>query len=89
MVLCIYLSFWFASLHYLVYLVSRCLAYSANESMKLMLLVGCQQWPEFSVNFPNLGSFKINPSFFKKFDYSDAAVCFLFLEIFRFLFCLG
>lgn len=54
-----------------------------------MLLVGCQQWPEFSVNFPNLGSFKINPSFFKKFDYSDAAVCFLFLEIFRFLFCLG
>ncbi|CAN6690048.1 unnamed protein product [Malus baccata var. baccata] len=32
------------------------------------------KWPEFSVNFPNLGSFKINPSFFKKFDYSDAAV---------------
>ncbi|KAM1123835.1 hypothetical protein ACFX19_005268 [Malus domestica] len=32
------------------------------------------KWPEFSVNLPNLGSFKINPSFFKKFDYSDAAV---------------
>lgn len=32
------------------------------------------KWPEFSVNFPNLGSFKINPSFFKKFDYSNAAV---------------
>ncbi|KAM2366623.1 hypothetical protein TB2_005039 [Malus domestica] len=32
------------------------------------------KWPEFSFNFPNLGSLKINPSFFKKFDYSDAAV---------------
>ncbi|KAK3035085.1 hypothetical protein RJ639_032587 [Escallonia herrerae] len=32
------------------------------------------KWPEFSVNLPELGTFKINPSFFKKFDYSSAAV---------------
>ncbi|KAL5578945.1 hypothetical protein UlMin_011387 [Ulmus minor] len=32
------------------------------------------KWPEFSVNFPTRGSFSINPSFFKKFDYSNAEV---------------
>ncbi|EXB31386.1 Tyrosyl-DNA phosphodiesterase 1 [Morus notabilis] len=32
------------------------------------------KWPEFSVNFPNLGSFTINSSFFRKFDYSNAEV---------------
>lgn len=32
------------------------------------------KWPEFSVNFPNLGSFAINSSFFKEFDYSNAEV---------------
>ncbi|KAJ4703195.1 Tyrosyl-DNA phosphodiesterase 1 [Melia azedarach] len=32
------------------------------------------KWPEFSANLPSLGNFKINPSFFKKFDYSSAAV---------------
>ncbi|KAF9588080.1 hypothetical protein IFM89_007321, partial [Coptis chinensis] len=32
------------------------------------------KWPEFSVNLPDFGNVKINPSFFKKFDYSSAAV---------------
>ncbi|XP_015574204.1 tyrosyl-DNA phosphodiesterase 1 isoform X1 [Ricinus communis] len=32
------------------------------------------KWPEFTVKLPALGSFTINPSFFKKFDYSTAAV---------------
>ncbi|XP_062013418.1 tyrosyl-DNA phosphodiesterase 1 isoform X3 [Rosa rugosa] len=32
------------------------------------------KWPEFSVNLPTLGTFNINPGFFKKFDYSSAAV---------------
>ncbi|XP_022142241.1 tyrosyl-DNA phosphodiesterase 1 [Momordica charantia] len=32
------------------------------------------KWPEFPVNFPALGNFNINPSFFRKFDYSSAAV---------------
>ncbi|WJX81537.1 tyrosyl-DNA phosphodiesterase 1, variant 2 [Trifolium repens] len=32
------------------------------------------KWPEFSVNLPSLGNFSICPSFFKKFDYSDAMV---------------
>ncbi|XP_065879228.1 tyrosyl-DNA phosphodiesterase 1 [Euphorbia lathyris] len=32
------------------------------------------KWREFAVNLPLLGKFTINPSFFKKFDYSNAAV---------------
>ncbi|KAL2655300.1 hypothetical protein AAZV13_04G059400 [Glycine max] len=32
------------------------------------------KWPEFSVNLPFLGSVSICPSFFRKFDYSDARV---------------
>ncbi|KAJ0081227.1 hypothetical protein Patl1_11058 [Pistacia atlantica] len=32
------------------------------------------KWPEFSANIPALGNFKINPSFFRKFDYSSSAV---------------
>ncbi|KAK9151884.1 hypothetical protein Syun_010193 [Stephania yunnanensis] len=32
------------------------------------------KWPEFSINLPTIGDFKINPFFFKKFDYSSAAV---------------
>lgn len=32
------------------------------------------KWPEFSVKLPALGNFNINSNFFKKFDYSDAAV---------------
>ncbi|KAK6932362.1 Tyrosyl-DNA phosphodiesterase I [Dillenia turbinata] len=32
------------------------------------------KWPEFMVNLPSHGTFKINPSFFKNFDYSSAAV---------------
>ncbi|GMH15800.1 hypothetical protein Nepgr_017641 [Nepenthes gracilis] len=32
------------------------------------------KWPEFTVNLPSLGSFKINSSFFKKFDYGSAEV---------------
>ncbi|WCJ20295.1 Tyrosyl-DNA phosphodiesterase 1 [Euphorbia peplus] len=32
------------------------------------------KWREFAVNLPLLGNFTINPSFFKKFDYSNAAV---------------
>nr|XP_012568966.1 tyrosyl-DNA phosphodiesterase 1 isoform X1 [Cicer arietinum] len=32
------------------------------------------KWPEFPVNLPSLGNFSICPSFFKKFDYSDATV---------------
>ncbi|PIN03584.1 Phosphodiesterase I [Handroanthus impetiginosus] len=32
------------------------------------------KWPEFNVNLPDIGNFCINPRFFKKFDYSSAAV---------------
>lgn len=32
------------------------------------------KWPESSVNIPALGNCNINPAFFKKFDYSEAAV---------------
>ncbi|GMH07788.1 hypothetical protein Nepgr_009628 [Nepenthes gracilis] len=32
------------------------------------------KWPEFTSNLPSLGSFKINSSFFKKFDYGNAEV---------------
>ncbi|KAF7840668.1 tyrosyl-DNA phosphodiesterase 1 isoform X1 [Senna tora] len=32
------------------------------------------KWPEFSVKLPSLGNFSISPSFFKKFDYSNAMV---------------
>ncbi|XP_038712093.1 tyrosyl-DNA phosphodiesterase 1 isoform X2 [Tripterygium wilfordii] len=32
------------------------------------------KWPAFTVKLPMIGSFNINPSFFKKFDYSDAVV---------------
>ncbi|XP_047938783.1 tyrosyl-DNA phosphodiesterase 1 isoform X1 [Salvia hispanica] len=32
------------------------------------------KWPEFNANLPSAGSFSINPSFFRKFDYSSAAV---------------
>ncbi|GER27220.1 tyrosyl-DNA phosphodiesterase-related [Striga asiatica] len=32
------------------------------------------KWPEFNANLPGIGSFSINPSFFKKFDYSSATV---------------
>ncbi|KDO75548.1 hypothetical protein CISIN_1g006675mg [Citrus sinensis] len=32
------------------------------------------KWPEFSANLPAHGNFKINPSFFKKFNFSSAAV---------------
>ncbi|XP_039119814.1 tyrosyl-DNA phosphodiesterase 1 isoform X2 [Dioscorea cayenensis subsp. rotundata] len=32
------------------------------------------KWPEFSVNLPNVGHININASFFRKFDYSNAAV---------------
>ncbi|XP_062087520.1 tyrosyl-DNA phosphodiesterase 1 [Humulus lupulus] len=36
--------------------------------------LGALKWREFSVNLPTLGSFTINSSFFKKFDYSNAEV---------------
>ncbi|XP_014520570.1 tyrosyl-DNA phosphodiesterase 1 [Vigna radiata var. radiata] len=32
------------------------------------------KWPEFSVKIPSLGSVSLCPSFFRKFDYSDARV---------------
>ncbi|KAJ8761732.1 hypothetical protein K2173_004541 [Erythroxylum novogranatense] len=32
------------------------------------------KWPEFTVKLQGLGSFNISPSFFKKFDYGNAAV---------------
>ncbi|XP_042517578.1 tyrosyl-DNA phosphodiesterase 1 isoform X2 [Macadamia integrifolia] len=32
------------------------------------------KWPEFSVNLPDIGNVTINSSFFKKFNYSSAAV---------------
>lgn len=32
------------------------------------------KWPEFTASLPGLGNFQINPSFFKNFDYSSAAV---------------
>ncbi|KAK4485110.1 hypothetical protein RD792_007720 [Penstemon davidsonii] len=32
------------------------------------------KWPEFNVDLPAIGSFNINASFFKKFDYSSATV---------------
>ncbi|CAN0913576.1 Tyrosyl-DNA phosphodiesterase 1 [Linum grandiflorum] len=36
--------------------------------------LGALKWPEFTARLPSLGSVKINASFFKKFDYSDARV---------------
>ncbi|KAF4365126.1 tyrosyl-DNA phosphodiesterase 1 isoform X1 [Cannabis sativa] len=36
--------------------------------------LGALKWREFSVSLPALGSFTINSSFFKKFDYSNAEV---------------
>ncbi|KAL0353227.1 UNVERIFIED_CONTAM: Tyrosyl-DNA phosphodiesterase 1 [Sesamum angustifolium] len=36
--------------------------------------LGALKWHEFNVNLPPLGSFSINPYFFKKFDYSSAVV---------------
>ncbi|GKV41727.1 hypothetical protein SLEP1_g49225 [Rubroshorea leprosula] len=36
--------------------------------------LGALKWPEFTANLPSLGNIKINPSFFRKFDYSGAAV---------------
>ncbi|KAA8519997.1 hypothetical protein F0562_014253 [Nyssa sinensis] len=32
------------------------------------------KWPEFTANLPAFGNFSVNSSFFKKFDYSNAAV---------------
>ncbi|RDX62056.1 Tyrosyl-DNA phosphodiesterase 1 [Mucuna pruriens] len=32
------------------------------------------KWPEFSVKLPSLGNVSVCPSFFRKFDYSDARV---------------
>ncbi|KAL2349519.1 hypothetical protein Fmac_003519 [Flemingia macrophylla] len=32
------------------------------------------KWPEFSVRLPSLGNVSVTPSFFRKFDYSDARV---------------
>ncbi|KAH7569520.1 hypothetical protein ACOSP7_012962 [Xanthoceras sorbifolium] len=40
----------------------------------LVEYLGALKWPEFNANLPALGNFKINSSFFKKFDYSSAAV---------------
>ncbi|KAL0363254.1 UNVERIFIED_CONTAM: Tyrosyl-DNA phosphodiesterase 1 [Sesamum calycinum] len=36
--------------------------------------LGALKWHEFNVKLPPLGSFSINPYFFKKFDYSSAVV---------------
>ncbi|CAN1319058.1 Tyrosyl-DNA phosphodiesterase 1, partial [Linum perenne] len=36
--------------------------------------LGALKWPEFTASLPSVGSFKINASFFKKFDYTDARV---------------
>lgn len=32
------------------------------------------KWPDFSVNLPEIGTFNINASFFRRFDYSSAKV---------------
>lgn len=44
------------------------------------------QFPEFSVNFPALGRLKIDYSFFKKFDYGNAAVQWLYFNLLAFWF---
>ncbi|KAL6546718.1 hypothetical protein OROMI_022439 [Orobanche minor] len=36
--------------------------------------LGALKWPEFNANLPGIGNFSINPSFFRKFDYSSASV---------------
>ncbi|KAL2244896.1 UNVERIFIED_CONTAM: Tyrosyl-DNA phosphodiesterase 1 [Sesamum indicum] len=40
----------------------------------LIEYLGALKWPEFNANLPPLGSFSINPNFFKKFDYSSSLV---------------
>ncbi|KAH6773794.1 tyrosyl-DNA phosphodiesterase-like protein [Perilla frutescens var. frutescens] len=40
----------------------------------LVEYLGTLKWPEFIANLPTIGSFSINPSFFRKFDYSSAKV---------------
>ncbi|GFP94697.1 tyrosyl-dna phosphodiesterase 1 [Phtheirospermum japonicum] len=40
----------------------------------LVEYLGTLKWPEFNANLPGVGSFSINPSFFKKFDFSSATV---------------
>ncbi|KAK6123983.1 hypothetical protein DH2020_042266 [Rehmannia glutinosa] len=40
----------------------------------LIEYLGALKWPEFNANLPGVGNFSINPSFFKKFDYSSATV---------------
>ncbi|KAL6562216.1 tyrosyl-DNA phosphodiesterase 1 [Orobanche gracilis] len=35
--------------------------------------LGALKWPEFNANLPGIGNFSINPSFFRKFDYSSAS----------------
>jgi tyrosyl-DNA phosphodiesterase-1 len=32
------------------------------------------QWPEFSVNLPEVGDVNINAAFFRKFDYRNSMV---------------
>ncbi|KAL8461355.1 hypothetical protein ACS0TY_032727 [Phlomoides rotata] len=40
----------------------------------LIEYLGALKWPGFNANLPAVGSFNINPSFFKKFDYNSAMV---------------
>ena len=44
--------------------------------MRMLILfpLNYLQWPEFPASFPGHGNFNINPYFFRKFDYSKAAV---------------
>lgn len=54
--------------------------FSISFLLKMRMLIpfppNCLQWPEFPASFPAHGNFNINPSFFRKFDYSKAAVLF-------------
>ncbi|KAG8385702.1 hypothetical protein BUALT_Bualt03G0072600 [Buddleja alternifolia] len=52
----------------------NCTSSRSGFENDLIDYLGALKWPEFNANLPAIGSFNINPSFFKKFDYSSAAV---------------
>ena len=39
------------------------------------------KWPEFTASLPGLGNVKINAAFFRKFDYSNATVPSISLQL--------
>ncbi|KAI3986615.1 hypothetical protein MKX01_014153 [Papaver californicum] len=46
----------------------------SNYMVDMDWLISALQWPEIEVNLPVINNVKINSSFFRKFDYSNAAV---------------